>query len=383
MSNLQLKNLHRFYDGEVLFYKRLRKGRFYKWIFWNRKKHRLVSLHSLTEIQPPRGESLGGIREIPIEKIIGSEDRANDFIGEFYPLKRWMMNRWVSVLIYMQKNPAFEAIKVIEYGGYYFVRDGHHRVSVAMARGIQFMSAEVLTYTTAVYLPPRFNRTMMDIFREKVALQSNTGLFDNIEDDPFDVRRKGTWTWIGREIFDYNHSWFVRKNGREPHNDKELVDGWRKNIYHTAIELIKENSLHYLFPRWGSTDIFVDFIKFWNSFSNPDSQWLEEVYRRYSMKVQKKRFLLTGLQIGAKWIKSFSDTEESLLRRFKMATQMDDLISDFQLPGRSRRLIRFLYNQVYFHYAIYLKRKLKRAPYIQELTLHWYKNFLCSPLPSL
>src|SRR3954468_15130466 len=85
----------------------------------------------------PRGNS---VREIPLERIVGTFDagRARDFDGGFRPEAR-TRRRWLSVW----RADTTPPITVMELCGAYVVVDGHHRVSVARARGAATITAVV------------------------------------------------------------------------------------------------------------------------------------------------------------------------------------------------------------------------------------------------
>ena len=80
------------------------------------------------------------VREIPLERIVGTFDagRARDFDGEFRPAQR-TRRRWLSVW----RADTTPPITVMEVCGVYAVVDGHHRVSVARARGAATISAVI------------------------------------------------------------------------------------------------------------------------------------------------------------------------------------------------------------------------------------------------
>ena len=79
----------------------------------------------------------GGIREIPLEAISGTLEpaRAAQFDSDFRPLRKAARARWERVWIAEEKGVQLPPISVVPRGDSYAVRDGHHRVSVARARG--------------------------------------------------------------------------------------------------------------------------------------------------------------------------------------------------------------------------------------------------------
>jgi hypothetical protein len=87
-----------------------------------------------------------GTRTIAIEQIHGSESRSDDFDSSFRPLSSRTMQRWTSIAIARQKGVPLPPVELIKVGNEYFVRDGHHRVSVARAFGEQFIEAEIIEW---------------------------------------------------------------------------------------------------------------------------------------------------------------------------------------------------------------------------------------------
>ena len=85
----------------------------------------------------PRGQQ---VREIPLARILGTFDagRARDFDGDFRPAQR-TRRRWLSVW----RADTTPPITVMEVCGAYAILDGHHRVSVARARGAATITAVI------------------------------------------------------------------------------------------------------------------------------------------------------------------------------------------------------------------------------------------------
>jgi hypothetical protein len=86
---------------------------------------------------PTAGPARGGIHEIPIEAISGTLEpsRAVQFDGAFRPVRTSARRRWESIWIAEERGVVLPPISVVPVGDQYAVRDGHHRVSVARARG--------------------------------------------------------------------------------------------------------------------------------------------------------------------------------------------------------------------------------------------------------
>jgi hypothetical protein len=85
-----------------------------------------------------------GVAEIPLEAIAGTTEpnRAAQFDPEFRPTPV-TRGRWARVWPAVQRGVALPPISVVQTGDGYAIRDGHHRVSVAKARGALTITALV------------------------------------------------------------------------------------------------------------------------------------------------------------------------------------------------------------------------------------------------
>ena len=85
-----------------------------------------------------------GILEIPLCAIRGTLEpsRAEQFDRSFRPAAR-ARTRWQRVWMAEQRGAALPPISVVPVGDEYALRDGHHRVSVARARGALTIDATV------------------------------------------------------------------------------------------------------------------------------------------------------------------------------------------------------------------------------------------------
>ena len=97
------------------------------------------------------GERQAGLRAIPLDAIVGTVDRgAGPFDRRFRPRSGESRDRWVRLDEAARRGEPFEPISVYQVGEAYFVRDGHHRVSVARAAGHDTIEADVTEVLTRV-----------------------------------------------------------------------------------------------------------------------------------------------------------------------------------------------------------------------------------------
>jgi hypothetical protein len=93
-------------------------------------------------------ESYRGIQEVPVDRIVGSTDRWNDFDASFRPLRANSAGRWISVARGYDAGRSLPPVQLYQIADAYFVCDGHHRVSVARVRGQGWIEAEVVKELT-------------------------------------------------------------------------------------------------------------------------------------------------------------------------------------------------------------------------------------------
>jgi hypothetical protein len=72
---------------------------------------------------------------VPLESIVGSEGRSEDFDDKFNPLKTHNLERWIGIVVARRSGVALPPVELVRDADGYYVRDGHHRISVAKVFG--------------------------------------------------------------------------------------------------------------------------------------------------------------------------------------------------------------------------------------------------------
>jgi hypothetical protein len=92
-----------------------------------------------------------GIRTVPIGQIAGSVGRCSEFDRGFMPAKASVQERWKRIDRAFQRGEELPAVSLYKVGGFYFVLDGHHRVSVARYHGVEWIDAHVREFGAGVW----------------------------------------------------------------------------------------------------------------------------------------------------------------------------------------------------------------------------------------
>lgn len=105
------------------------------WAQLTRREYRLQSLQAVAQQNTGHARHAAGIRLVPIAQIGGSEGRCDDFDAAFRPLQSHTRERWISVALARSSDVVLPVVELVQVGETYFVRDGHHRISVAKLVG--------------------------------------------------------------------------------------------------------------------------------------------------------------------------------------------------------------------------------------------------------
>ena len=259
------------------------------------KEHnRLLSFYDVRELLGVgKQETYTGLHAVPIEKIIGSEGRYQDFTRTFLPKFKHLQERWVSISTAAQKDVILPPIQLFKIGDAYFVRDGNHRVSVARAGGVEMIDAEVVEIASDIYLSPDMthNEILQRVIEyERKLVYKQTRLANFIDTSELILTSAGAYSLIVQHILGHKH--FMeqeRKEQKAAQTSEPLVnhpvlsrlddtavsfgeaaESWYEHLFAPILELIHREGLLSLFPERTAADLYIWLIGHW--------QYLKDVY---------------------------------------------------------------------------------------------------------
>jgi hypothetical protein len=97
-----------------------------------------------------KGERYLGLQAIDLDSIVGTVDRGREFDRSFRPTSGKVRSRWERIAEAQRRGKAMPPVDVYRIGDLHFVKDGHHRVSVARALGHDKIDAYVTEVITEV-----------------------------------------------------------------------------------------------------------------------------------------------------------------------------------------------------------------------------------------
>lgn len=263
--------------------------------FLNPEEAALISFTDLKNLLRPDNETYKGMQIVPVANIVGSEGRYNDFDNMFFPKSTHLKARWQSIDRAHIQNTILPPVNLYELGGLYFVRDGNHRVSVARARGIEFIDAEVTSLRTEIHLKPGYSMKYLIkqiIAYEKRIFYSETNFGDITDDWCLDFTTPGMYDVIYNHIL--THKYYINLNQTEEVSLTDAVLSWYNTVYNPLVNTIISSKIMRKFRKRTTSDLYVWIIKYWDDIKKkfgenyPLDEVMKEFKKNYSQNIFKK-----------------------------------------------------------------------------------------------
>lgn len=128
-----------------------------------RRRMWLYDLASIKSQIGLRGSYYAGIKVVSMNHIIGTEGRSDSFDIDFFPVSEESRERWINMALAYLSCVPLSPVELTQVGDAYFVRDGHHRISVARAFGQLALDAEVIVWKAHPPFPWETNTQLRPI----------------------------------------------------------------------------------------------------------------------------------------------------------------------------------------------------------------------------
>jgi hypothetical protein len=182
-------------------------------------------------------EHFVGLRVLPLEAIVGSVDRGRDFDRSFRPTSSRVRGRWEQIAAAVRRGESMPPIDVLQIGEIYFVRDGHHRVSVARALGQTDIDANVTEVITRVGA----DRT---ITLKDLPLKSHERVFFERVPLPDEARSEIVLSdeWDFGELAEAVEAWGFRTGQArgEPLDRVQTAQLWLETEYRPVVAMLRD-----------------------------------------------------------------------------------------------------------------------------------------------
>ena len=190
------------------------------------------NLKSFTEIQKEENayNSVNlGIKEIPLDKIVGSVEKYSYFDKNFVPKNDIVKQRWINIYVGYMMDSMLPPVILYKIKDDYYVYDGNHRVSVAKFLNFASIEAEV-----EEFLPTKDTKDKV-IYREHMFFEKETGIEEIILSEPIKYK------YLREEIESYTALLSKRRN--RDFNLREGAEKWYKEVFLPIKGLLEENNI--------------------------------------------------------------------------------------------------------------------------------------------
>jgi hypothetical protein len=187
-----------------------------------------------------RGERRLGLETIDLDSIVGTVDRRREFDRRFRPTSGRVRPRWERINVAQRRGDPMPPIDVYRIGELHFVKDGHHRVSVARALGHKDINAyvtEVLTEVgadRAITLRDLPLKSHQRLFHERVPLPPEARDRIQLSDE-----------WRYAALAEAVEAWGFRtmQQHGELMSRAQVAEAWFEEEYEPVVEMLREADL--------------------------------------------------------------------------------------------------------------------------------------------
>ena len=200
------------------------------------------------------GQTYLGVREIPVDRIVGSLDRTADFDRGFRPRRGFSRERLAS-LRGAFPDGRMPPIEVQELGGAYFVADGHHRVALARERDADFIDAEVTRLQTNYEVGPDVDVRQLVHTEQQRLFLDESGLGRARPDAVIEFSRPGGYPELLELVKAHGYD-LARRRGALPAPEEVAAD-WHDTVYAPAVAALRREALPETYAYKTDTDLFL------------------------------------------------------------------------------------------------------------------------------
>ena len=219
-----------------------------------RKNNDLFQLDEVKYLLEPHGMVYRGLKSIPINRIVGSEGRYNDFDRDFMPLQERTRARWENIELAQLNNIDLPPISVYEIDGYYFVKDGNHRVSVAKKRSQDFIDAEVIELFTKVEINEFTEKGLLVAESYKYFLDKTDfeRLFPGTK-----LRLTNPWGYYRLVEHINTYKYLICEKAKKELPWNEAIRRWYLELYLPVIKQVRKRHIMRRFPGREPGDLYI------------------------------------------------------------------------------------------------------------------------------
>jgi nucleotide-binding universal stress UspA family protein len=201
------------------------------------------------------GQRPRGLQDIPLDAIVGSVGRYNDFTRSFLPLSDSDEQRWAAVRAGVESLAGLPPIEVYKLGEAYFVQDGHHRVSVARRLGADNIQGFVTEIPVQVPLSAEATPEEVISKSELAEVLERTRLRQIRPEAQIEITCADCARRLEEHI--HVHRYFMGLEQQREIPWEEAVAHWYDHVYRPIAEGIRTRGVLEEFPGRTEADLYL------------------------------------------------------------------------------------------------------------------------------
>ena len=211
-----------------------------------KKKENLKSFSEIQKEENAYNSVNLGIKEVSLDKIVGSVEKYADFDKNFVPKNNVVKQRWINIYIGYTSDSMLPMVILYKIKDNYYVYDGNHRVSVA-----KFLNFATIEAQVEEFLPTKDTKDKV-IYRERMIFEKETGLSDISLSEPIKYK------YLREEIESYK----ILLNKRKIENTdlKEASKKWYVNVFLPIKTILSKNEIIKNY-KGNLDDVFLSFLE--------------------------------------------------------------------------------------------------------------------------
>ena len=185
-----------------------------------------------------------GVRTVPLDRIVGSVNRYQDFSQKFRIGTHLPPDRLDNIKKLMRGGKSLPPVKLYQIKKEYYVLDGNHRIAAANELGHTEIRAHVIEF-----IPSKGSLENL-IYREKARFDDFSELPHTIELTDF-----GQYEHLMDQIS--AHGQFLERETGQPVRIQQAAQDWYKTIYRPLVAILEKGHLIEHFPGRTLADLYT------------------------------------------------------------------------------------------------------------------------------
>jgi hypothetical protein len=211
----------------------------------NRRRPRTVKSFNHDQQQACAFDTISrGTQIVPLDRIVGSVGRYQDFDSRFRPRPHVASERYEAIKKALSEGCKLPPVKLYQIKDEYYVLDGNHRIAAAKELGQSEVEASILEF-----IPSK--ETLENVlYRQRARFSEQTGLAYAIT-----LTEVGQYDYLLQQI--HQHQAHMTRTGDPDTGFKQAAADWYKTIYRPLTAIIRTGGLLKFFQGRTLDDLYA------------------------------------------------------------------------------------------------------------------------------